>query len=214
MVPKGRTLCSSQVDQRDRQSASRFRAELEAVSAAHRDAWLDRVLGLEEIPPDDAAALPRGCVPYLPAPIDKLLHVADHARVQPSDVFVDLGSGAGRAAIAIHLVTGAATIGIEIQPALVRTSRELATRFGSERVVFVEGDAAVATAAIASGSVFFLYCPFGGQRLTKLLAALEAIAQARPIRVCCLDLPLPEHAWLALTAQPSAGLDIYRSVIA
>jgi hypothetical protein len=86
-----------------------LRAELAAVPPQDRDAWLDLVLGLVEIP-DDSAALPRGCVPYLPSPVDKLTQIAEHANVQPTDVFVDVGSGVGRAVVAMHLVTGSAPI--------------------------------------------------------------------------------------------------------
>jgi hypothetical protein len=191
-------------------SPSDFRAALTTVSPADRDAWLDLVFGLGEIAPDDAS-LPRRCVPYLPAPIDKLIQVAEHAAVQASDVFVDVGSGVGRATVLMHLLTGATAIGLEIQPPLVQASRELSARTCAERAVVVEGDAAVTTGLMLTGSVFFLYCPFSGERLRRVLADLESIAQTRPIRVCCLDLPLPDCSWLALTSQPSEGLDIYRS---
>jgi SAM-dependent methyltransferase len=187
---------------------TQFRAALASVSPANRDAWVDRVLEVE-IPSDES--LPHGCVPYLPAPIDALIQIAEHADVQASDVFVDVGSGVGRATVVMHLLTGATAIGLEIQPSLVDASRELAKRVGAEGVSVVEGDAALTTGLMLIGSVFFLYCPFSGDRLTKVLADLESIARTRPIRVCCLDLPLPACPWLALTSQPSAGLTIYRS---
>jgi len=40
-------------------------------------------------------------------------------------------------------------------------------------------------------SVFFLYRPFGGERLARVLGDLEHIARTRELRVCCIDLPLP-----------------------
>lgn len=187
-----------------------FRAAVTRVSPGDRDAWLDLVFGLDVIPAD-GPELPRGCVPYLPCPVDTVLQIADHADVQASDVFVDVGAGVGRAAALMHLVTGAAAIGLEIQPALVRASRELAARFSTWRVTVVEGDAALTTGSMMSGSVFFLYCPFSGDRLDKVLADLELIARARQIQVCTLDLPLPPRPWLTLTARPSEGLSIYRS---
>jgi SAM-dependent methyltransferase len=189
---------------------SHFRVALASVPPADRDAWLDRVFGLE-IPSDDSASLPPGCVPYLPAPIDTLIQIAEHADVQASDVFVDVGSGVGRATVLMHLLTGATAIGLEIQPSLVHASRELTKRLGTEQVSVVEGDAALTTGLMLIGTVFFLYCPFSGERLTKVLADLESIARTRRIRVCCLDLPLPECPWLALFSQPSPGLAIYLS---
>jgi len=189
-----------------------FRAALTSVAPSHRDAWLDLVLALDAIP-DDGPALPRGCVPYLPCSVDVLLQIAEHAGVRSSDVFVDVGSGVGRAAALIHLVTGAAAIGLEIQPALVVEARGLATRLGMSRVTVVEGDAALTAGRMMIGSVFLLYCPFGGERLERLLDDLESIAQTRQIRVCCVDLPLPPRPWLALMARPSEGLAIFRSTL-
>jgi hypothetical protein len=73
----------------------------------------------------------------------------------------------------------------------------------------VHGDATELAGYITIGSVFFLYCPFSGERLSKLLGDLEVVAQTRPIRVCCVDLPVPACAWLESVSRGSAT--IYRS---
>jgi SAM-dependent methyltransferase len=190
-----------------------LRSALAGVDPRERDAWVDRALGLGP-PPDDGPALPRGCVPYLPCPVDALLRVTEHAPVRASDVFVDVGAGAGRAAALVHLLTGASVVGLEIQPHLVTAARELAARLGLPRASFVEGDAPGLTDALAAGSVFFLYCPFSGARLTRLLANLEAAARIRPIRVCCLDLPLPSCGWLEPAPSRWPDLAFYRSTFA
>ena len=83
-----------------------FRAAIMRVPPSVRDAWLDAVLGVGEIP-DDGPDLPRGCVPYLPCSVDTLLRMVELADVQPTDVFVDVGSGVGRAAAFTHFLTGA-----------------------------------------------------------------------------------------------------------
>ncbi len=186
-----------------------FRAALLSIPPAARDAWLDRVLGLGA-PPDDGPELPRGCVPYLPCGVDALIEIVDSAEVGPTDVFVDVGSGVGRTMAFVHLLTGAAAIGIEIQSALVHAARAVA-RTVSSRISNVHGDAVELTGSIAIGSVFFLYCPFSGERLQQILAGLEAIAQTRPIRVCCVDLPLPACDWLAAEPAALGGVAIYRS---
>lgn len=67
------------------------------------------------------------------------------------------------------------------------------------------------TRYIMVGSVFFLYCPFSGERLTRVLDDLRMIAQTRRIRVCSVDLPLPSRAWLAPVAR-SGSLAVYQSV--
>jgi hypothetical protein len=189
-----------------------FRAALTSIPPAERDAWLDVVLGLDACP-DDGPELPRGCVPYLPCGVDALLRMVEHAGVRASDVFVDVGAGVGRAATLVHLLTGASAIGLEIQPALVLASRDITTRLQVLRVAPVEGDAAVLTGYIAIGSVFFLYCPFSGERLEKVLDDLEPIARTRQIRVCCVDLPLPPRPWLTLVSPPFEDLAVYRSTL-
>ena len=96
-----------------------FRAALLDVPPAERDAWLDRLLGIDGLPDDDPA-LPRGCVPYLPCAVDAVLRVVDLAALTAADVVVDVGAGVGRAAALLHLLTGAAIVGIELQPALAQ----------------------------------------------------------------------------------------------
>jgi hypothetical protein len=190
-----------------------FRTALMAVPAAERDCWLDLVLGLDSIPVD-GPELPRGGVPYLPCPVDTLLRMVELAEVRPSDVFVDIGSGVGRTAALVGLLTGATTIGIEVQPALVVASRELEVRVRGLRLSVIEGDAAKLTDHLALGSLFFLYCPFSGERLEKILSELELIARTRQIRVCCVDLPVAPRTWLTRVPDASGGLAVYRSTLA
>jgi len=190
----------------------RFRAALLGVPPGERDAWVDHVFGLGDLP-EDGPELPRGCVPYLPCSVDALLGVVEHAPVLASDIFVDVGAGAGRAAAFVHLLTGAGAIGLEIQPRLVVAARELIARMRFSRVSCVEGDAADLAGFITIGSVFFLYCPFSGERLDKMLTCLEQVAHTKTIRVCCVDLPLPPCAWLTPEASHGADLTIYRSTI-
>lgn len=189
---------------------SGFRSALLEVPAEERDAWLDLALGIDELA-DDGPELPRGCVPYLPCSADDLLRVVDHAPVGGHDVFVDIGSGVGRAAAFVHLLTGASAIGLEIQPRLVVSARALSARLLASRIPSIEGDATKLAGFITVGTVFFLYCPFSGERLEQVLAGLEPIARTRTIRVCSVDVALPSCRWLSLEKSPRVGLEIYRS---
>jgi hypothetical protein len=183
-----------------------LRDDLLGVPFADRDLWVDRLFGIDGLVAD-GPALPPGCVPYLPAPVDAILRMIDQAGIHADDVFVDIGAGVGRAAVLVHLLTGATAIGIEIQPQLIEAALELRAHVGAAGFSPVLGDAG----PLADGTVFFLYCPFGGERLERVLDELEMIARTRPIRVCCLDLPLPPRAWL-MPASPLGGdLVIYRS---
>ena len=184
------------------------RQALLAVPPLERDAWLSRLFGLEQIPDD--GALPRGCVPYLPAPVDSVVRAVDELRITTDDVIVDVGSGVGRAAALFQLLSEAEVICLELQPQLVQASRELFSRLGRQRVSFVLGDAVEQLPALERGSVFFLYCPFSGERLERFLAGLRPFAEKRELRLACVDLPLPELPWLE--ELPGAGsLQLYRS---
>jgi predicted RNA methylase len=195
---------------RGRHDPGEFRAALMNVPPTMRDGWLDRVFGLDEIP-DDGPELPIGCVPYVPSSVDALLRVIEQAPVRASDVFVDVGSGAGRAAALVHLLTGASVVGLEIQPHLVRAARDLSARLLLSRIAWVAGDAAKLTGFMTIGSVFFLYCPFGGERLAKVMADLESIARTRALRVCCIGLPHLRYSWLIPDPLPAGDLAIYHS---
>jgi predicted RNA methylase len=189
-----------------------FRRALLNVPPAIRDQWLDAVLGIDDLPAD-GPELPRGCVPYLPCPVDVLLRLVDQAPIRGSDVFVDVGSGLGRAAMFVSLLTGAGAIGLEVQPALAHASRGLASRLRLSRVSCVNGDATKLTGFMTIGSVFLLYCPFGGERLTKVLADLESIARTRTLCLCAVHLPLPPCPWLTLEGRHPGDLAIYRSTL-
>jgi SAM-dependent methyltransferase len=213
------------VDDRQREAAQRMRLRIERgegdaaslrtalaeVAVRDRDAWVDVALGLGP-PPDDGPQLPPGGVPYLPCPIDALLRMISLAPVQAADVLVDIGAGVGRAAALVSLLTGAGVIGVEVQPALVTAARALASRLRLARASFIEADAADLPPPAAAGTVFLLYCPFSGQRLSRLLARLASLARSRVIRVACVDLPLPPCDWLVPAAPASGDLAVYRSV--
>jgi hypothetical protein len=191
---------------------SAFRATLLGVPLGERDAWVDLVLGLDDLPLD-GPALPAGGVPYVPCSVEVLLRMVDEAPVRSTDVFVDVGAGPGRVIALVHLLTGAGAIGIEVQPQLVHAADGLTARLGLSRVRCIEGDAATVAAFMVIGSVFFFYCPFSGARLAKVLDDLEPIARTRPLRVCCVDLPLPPRSWLAREPGRGGELEIYSSTL-
>jgi len=196
----------------DRVTPATFAAALSEIPPRDRDQWLDLLWDIDEIPPDDPN-LPRGSVPYLPCAVETVLDALYLAGVTCHDVFVDVGSGAGRAALLAHLRTGAGCIGLEIQPVLARTAQGRADWLSLSRMRFLEGDAADMVRFITTGTVFFLYCPFSGARLRRFLDGLEDVARARPIRVCCVDMPPLDPPWLARIPSTSSRIDVYRSTL-
>lgn len=189
-----------------------LRAAIARISPTDRDAWLDRLLDLGALPEDDPS-LPSGCVPYLPCSVDVLLRLVEQVPIGPSDVIVDVGAGVGRVAAFLHLATGASAIGIEIQPRLVLAFRDLAARMQLSRISVIEGDAAELVSRMTTGTVFFLYCPFSGERLARVIATLEPIARTKTIHVCCVDLPLPPCDWLSQKPPFAPDLAVYRSTL-
>ncbi len=180
-----------------------------AVPAAEREAFADELLGLPE-PPPDIADLPRGAVPYLPAGVDEILHMVREAPLRESDQLLDLGSGLGRVVILAHLLSGAHACGIELQEPLVRCAKDCAAELALTQVAFIHGNAAEAA---LDGSVFFLYSPFGGETLTRVVRRLEAVARRRPIIVCAVGLELPGEPWLRRRETASRALALYDSCI-
>jgi len=191
-------------------AAQRLRQSLEEMPGNARDAWLDAVLGVGELGPD--AALPQGCVPYLPCPVDVVLRAVDEARVTRQDTFVDIGSGVGRVAALVHFLTGAQVVGVEIQPELARRSRAIFERLNASRFTVIEGDAAELLSVVPGGTVYFLYCPFSGARLERVIDGLGEVAQKRDLRLCAVHLPAISRPWLELTSSGDEELLTYRSV--
>lgn len=188
-----------------------FRAMLDEVPVRDRDAWVDLLWGIDELPDDDPS-LPRGCVPYLPCEVSTVLEAVERAEVTADDVFVDVGSGLGRTAGLVQLLTGAGCIGLEIQPRLVHAARGRAAWLNLSRCCFVEGDAAELVRHITIGTVFFFYCPFGRDRLERVLVDLEELARVRPIRVCFVGMPALDREWLVPVEPTSVDLVVYRSL--
>ncbi|MCS7035390.1 MAG: arsenite methyltransferase [Saprospiraceae bacterium] len=66
----------------------------------------------------------------------------EYARIQPGDVVLDLGSGAGNDAFVARAETGETgkVIGVDFTPAMIRKARENAEKLGYNNVEFREGD--------------------------------------------------------------------------
>lgn len=173
-----------------------------AVPPAERDAWVDKLLGIAPPPPD--AALPVGAVPYLPCGVDEILAMLRDVPIGGEDLFVDLGAGLGRVAMLVHLLTGARTRGIEIQPHLVEEARarsralEIDVAFELGNVVDCDLDA----------SLFFLYAPFNGALLARVLDKLRQLSQRRSFVVCTVDLEL-DVDWLVPRPSSHRAVALY-----
>jgi SAM-dependent methyltransferase len=96
------------------------------------------------------------------------------ARTRESDVVYDLGSGDGRIVVLAAQKYGARGVGIEIDPALVRISRQVAEDGEvADRVRFVEGDLFAASISEATVVTLFLSPSVNRQLESKLRRELR-----------------------------------------
>ena len=174
-----------------------------SVPTIERDTWVDALLGMETAPDD--TDLPHGSVPYLPCGVEEILTMVREVPLRSEDTLVDLGSGLGRVVILAHLLTGARALGIEIQEPLVRIAKERCTALELPGVTFVHANVADTE---LDGSVFFLYAPFNGAMLARVLERLEEAARRRPLVVCTVDVEL-HVAWLTRRKTSSVSLTVY-----
>jgi hypothetical protein len=153
--------------------------------------------------PEPASELGDEMVFYQPTPIRHLLHLIHLTSLTASDTLVDLGSGLGHVPILAAILTGAHSIGVELQPAYVATARECAQALGLDRVTFLQQNACEADHS--TGTVFYLYTPFTGTILKTVLCRLQHESTSRPIRICTLGPCTPviaKEPWLTPTTYP------------
>lgn len=98
-----------------------------------------------------------GCLPYVVTPPSVVYRMLELARVAPSDVVMDLGSGDGRVLLTAVKDFGAKmAIGYELREDLIKSARE---RFESlnlqDRVMLVKGD--LMGADLSKTTVIFIY---------------------------------------------------------
>ena len=130
---------------------------------------------------DSGTAPGQDMVFYQPTPVRHVVAMIDKLALGPGDTLVDLGSGLGHVPMLANILTGASTLGIELQAPLVERARETAKALGLQGVSFVHGDARAAD--LSAGTVFYLYTPFTGAVMDQVLARLADEARYRPLRI-------------------------------
>ncbi len=152
-------------------------------------------------------AMRAGDVPYVttrPAVVERMLQLAD---VGSDDFVFDLGSGDGRIVIAAASLHGARGRGFEIDPELVRVSRERAEAAGVAGLVeFVEGDLFAADLREATAVTLYLLPtvnlevrPMLFEQLapgTRVVSQSFAMAEWRPDRVEVMPLEPPAELYV------------------
>lgn len=158
--------------------------------------------------PHETRALEPEMVLYQPTPARVILDLIEMTPLAPSDIFCDLGSGLGQVCLLVHLLTGAHTRGIEIEPAYCDYARQSARRLNLAQIEFVSADARAAD--YSTGTIFFMYTPFKGALLDRVLQKIENETRRRAIRICaygaCAN-QISNQSWLAPVASSRVGQD-------
>ena len=178
------------------------------------DLFLHRLLPSAPMP-EPTHQLEPGMVEYYKTPARLAFEWTDQLEFGQQDVFVDLGSGLGQITIIVNLLTGTPSIGIEIEPAFCTYAAECAAALNLREVSFIHTDARHAD--YSGGTIFFLFTPFKGAILQKVLSLLRKQAEQRPIRLIaygpCIT-ELHKHSWLKpiLTQSPPCSWIAFESV--
>ncbi|MFP2908136.1 class I SAM-dependent methyltransferase [Pyxidicoccus sp. 3LFB2] len=172
---------------------------LDSLPEAGREAWVERLLGLDTVSGTTHTGHDE-LIGHHASGVGALLQLFRDVPVRDTDVFVDLGSGLGKATLLAHLLTGATVVGLEHAPALVDAARQRALDLNLTGITYVLGDA---REAVPEGTVYYLYLPFTGEALDAAMARLEAATRGHAVVVCTLGLDLARWPWLR--ARESSG---------
>ena len=194
-------------------------AAIEDVDGAANDMGYDHldelVSGVLQFVEPDATLAPREpeMVFYQPTPARHIFNLIDRTAFTPTDVLVDLGSGLGHVALLVSICTCARSVGIELEAAYVERARQCAQSLNLNMITFVQQD--VRSADLSAGTVFYLYSPFTGSILKRVLNRLRHEAATRQIQICsygpCTSV-VAEEPWLeAMTVPVTYRVTIFRS---
>jgi len=124
-----------------------------------------------------------GCHDYFPSCYAELRSVLASFSWDSQDVFVDIGAGKGRALLVAGEYPFRSVIGVEISPTLCQTARSNLARNSSKLacrdVQVIEADASEWPIP-DTATIFYLYNPMKGERLTRLFAAIAASLASAP----------------------------------
>ena len=183
----------------DRQA---FLAMLRDAPIETRDHLVEEILDIAYLPPNE---IPRD-VNRPPSGLAEILFAIDRANLDSTRTFVDLGSGAGKVVLLVALLTGARTIGIEIDPVLASRARAASQSLG-RAIEIIEGD--IRNLPLPPADVYYMYIPFIGS--AEVVARLRSLAAERRILVFSQALPLATLPWLKPKNTSSYWLEMYES---
>jgi len=192
---------------------SALRRLFDAVPAAERDHFVEEVLGIAYPPLDEPEPEPEPeLIAYTPSGYDEIVHALDATRLALGQRFLDIGSGLGKAVMLAALFTGASSMGVERDARLHGLAADAARSLGLRQAQFERADALEMLAYDAD--VVFMYLPFTGTTLARVLARLVEAGRSgpprRPDRFLCSALLGPgRYPDLVPVGPPKSWLQVY-----
>lgn len=119
-------------------------------------AWLETGLGARTAQAQDAGYESKKIVPFVPTPQEIVERMLEIAQVKKGDVVYDLGSGDGRIVITAAKKYGVKAVGFEIDPDLIKQSRESIKKAGLGHLAEIR-DQDILTADLSPASVVTMY---------------------------------------------------------
>jgi precorrin-6B methylase 2 len=147
------------------------------------DRFQDRRFGIESAERRSCSSSSTDFMPYQPVSYRDMQELLAALEIGPQDVFLDIGSGMGRAVCVAAMRPFRSVIGIEISDELSELARRNIQRIRDKlicRDVRIVTANAVAFAIPPEVSVVFFFNPLGGTALRDVLANIAASVRAFP----------------------------------
>lgn len=150
--------------------------------------------------PEQIKDLEPDMVYYQKTPARVIFDLVEKSHFSQDDVFFDLGSGLGQAAILVNLLAGIKVKGVEFDPAFCDYARDCAAGLNLSDVTFINCDARKVD--YSEGTTFFMYTPFTGEIMREVLTILRKESFQKEIKIitygpCTEQLFLQD--WLSCT---------------
>jgi hypothetical protein len=132
--------------------------------------------------------------PFVPTPMPVVERMLELAKLTPTDVLYDLGSGDGRIVITAAQRYGARGVGIEINPVWVRDARRIAEALGvTDKVTFRIEDLFTIDLREATVVTLYLYPAMNRRLAPRFVAELQPGARIVSHEYGIGDWP-PDHS--------------------
>ncbi|MCF6147995.1 MAG: hypothetical protein E3K37_04985 [Candidatus Kuenenia sp.] len=109
------------------------------------------------------------CPDYEPSTYEEIKKILDYLSPGNNDVFVDLGSGKGRAVFIAGLYDFKRVVGIEVDKTRAKISRNIHSRLKRKIAPLEIINADAKNITVSDATIYFIFNPFGPETLQKII---------------------------------------------